>query len=85
MVAMKAPFPVQPHRAKSGTDGSPSGGEDRAGQEHLGMLPDAPLFYSGAKGVKTRIISFGRVCALRSPLFERTDDERTLPLSLSNG
>src|SRR5918994_1964839 len=36
---------------------------------------------SGAKGVKSRIIVVGRV-RTRSPLFERTGDERTLPPSL---
>src|SRR5918995_981854 len=39
---------------------------------------------SGANGASTCIIDFGRVWH-RSPLFERTGDERTLPFSLTNG
>jgi hypothetical protein len=34
---------------------------------------------------RTRIITVGMVRILRSPLFGRTGDERTLPLPLSDG
>jgi hypothetical protein len=40
---------------------------------------------SGAKGANTCTILGGRVRTLRSPLLAEIGDERTLPLSLSNG
>src|SRR5215211_7661265 len=40
---------------------------------------------SGANGASACIIVVGRVRTLRSPLFGRTGDERTLPFSFTNG
>jgi len=81
MIAAELPFLLQAHRSQGGGHGSLTGGEDRAYEQQLDMLCQTRLENSGAKGVKSRIIVVGRV-RTRSPLFERTGDERTLPPSL---
>jgi hypothetical protein len=85
VVTVETPLAVQAHRAQGGTDGPPTRSEDGAHQEHLGVSPDALGEKWREGGQSACTILGGRVRTLRSPLLAEIGDERTLPLSLSNG
>jgi hypothetical protein len=56
VVAMELPRLGQAHGPQGGRDGAVRGGEDRPGQQHLGMAPDA----AGEQGRKRRQRGYDR-------------------------